>query len=614
MCGIAGFIGEGNQAILHAMTSALVHRGPDAEGYWNNPTEGVYLGHRRLSIIDIDSGQQPMQDAAGDIVVVFNGEIYNHPELRSELVSRGYSFTTDHSDTEVLIHGYREWGEDLPNHLNGMWSFVIWDERRKRLFASRDRFGKKPLYYCHVGSTFIFASELTALLQHPDTPRELSTLALKKYYAYGFIPSPHSIYQQVFKLRPGFNLTFYENTIRLASYWRYQAEPFTEIPDNPVGEWGEELLGLLEKAVSRRMMSDVPLGVFLSGGIDSSAVTAIASKIDRHEGQLQTFSIGFDEASFDESSQAARVAQLFHTNHHCEVLSLDTALNRCEAIIDKLDEPMGDSSLLPTFLLSELTRKHVTVSLGGDGADELFAGYDPFRALMPAGYYSSIVPKPAHRCIEFIANKLPTFHHYMSLDYRVKRTLRGLGYPKHLWNSIWLGPLSPPELSDLFDEPCNLEEVYSDAIESWDKCEATALVDKTIDFYMNLYLPDNIMCKIDRAGMLNSLEVRSPFLDIDLVNFARKIPANYKLRNGTTKFILKKALESTLPAEVLYRKKKGFAAPIGPWFKDQKLSFSPNNDFERRMLKAHQAGKQDNRSYLWNSWVLKNKGFEVGNR
>jgi asparagine synthase (glutamine-hydrolysing) len=272
---------------------------------------------------------------------------------------------------------------------------------------------------------------------------------------------------------------------------------------------------------------------------------------------------------------------------------------------------MGDSSILPTFLLSELTRKKVTVSLGGDGADELFAGYDPFRALMPAGYYSAIVPKPVHRCIEFIANKLPTFHHYMSLDFRIKRTLRGLGYQKQLWNPIWLGPLSPPELSDLFDEPCEIEEVYAEAIESWDSCESTALVDKTIDFYMNLYLPDNIMCKIDRAGMLNSLEVRSPFLDIDLVNFARKIPANYKLRNGTTKFILKKALEPLLPADVLYRKKKGFGSPIGPWFKDQKLNFSPNNDFEQRMLKAHQAGRQDNRSYLWNSWVLKNKGFEV---
>lgn len=611
MCGIAGFIGEGNQAILHAMTSALVLRGPDDEGYWDKPDLGVYLGHRRLSIIDVDSGQQPMQNTAGDIVVVFNGEIYNHQELRTELIGLGYVFTTDHSDTEVLLHGYRAWGEDLPNHLNGMWSFALWDDRKKRLFASRDRFGKKPFYYCLVNRTLIFASELTALLQHPDTPREVSPLSLKKYYAYGFIPSPHSIYRQVFKLRPGHNLTFCQNEIKVFPYWRYKAEPFTVIPENPIENWAEELLSLLKNAVKRRMISDVPLGVFLSGGVDSSAVTAIASQLDNTRSRLQTFSIGFDELSFDESAQAERVAHLFGTHHHCEVVSLETILDRCEEIVGKLDEPMGDSSLLPTFMLSELTRKHVTVALGGDGADELFAGYDPFKALMPSAYYSSLIPKPVHRCIEFLANQLPTFHHYMSLDFKLKRTLRGLGYQKCLWNPVWLGPLSPAELGDLFDEPCNVEEVYSDAIESWENCEATGLVDKTIDYYINLYLPDNILLKVDRASMMNSLEVRSPFLDIDLVNFARKIPAEYKFRNGTTKFILKKALEPLLPADVLNRKKKGFAVPIGPLFKNQKLNFKTSNDFERQMLSRHQEGKQDNRAYLWNSWVLKNNGFEI---
>ncbi len=609
MCGITGFVGEGNQAMLHAMTGALVHRGPDAEGFWWSASAAVHLGHRRLSVIDVTDGRQPMADVSGEITIVFNGEIYNHKELRTQLEARGHRFVTDHSDTEVLIHGYREWGESLPDHLNGMWAFAIWDEPAKKLFASRDRFGKKPFYYCLTGNTLIFASEVTALLKHPKVAGEVSLPGLKKYYAYGFIPSPASIYQDVSKLPPGHNLTFQQKSLKVNAYWRYKAEPFEHIPENAVSRWGDELIDLLQKSVSRRMMSDVPLGVFLSGGVDSSAITAIASE---YADNLQTFSIGFNESTFDESQYASRVADLFQTDHHNETFSIDRAFNHAETIIRQLDEPLGDSSLLPTYLLSEVARKNVTVALGGDGADELFAGYDPFRALRPATYYSSVVPGPVHQCIEFLANKLPTFHHYMSLDFKIKRTLRGLGHQKQLWNPVWLGPLSPSELNDLFSEPCDIEEVYAEAIETWDRCESSNMVDKTIDFYMNLYLPDNILTKIDRASMMHSLEVRTPFLDIDLVNFARKIPADYKLRNGTTKFILKNALERFLPSDVLYRKKKGFAVPVGSWFKDRKLEFACSNPFEEKMLQAHHRGNADHRLYLWNTWVLKNKGIDIG--
>ncbi len=615
MCGIAGFAGSGERGHLERMTTALTHRGPDDSGLWCEEKTGVYLGHRRLSIIDLAGGHQPMWTADGQLGIVFNGEIYNYADLREELTKLGHRFHTDHSDTEVLLIAYREWGEEMTSRLNGMWAFVIYDRAARRLFASRDRFGKKPFYYCHKGGDFIFASELRAMDHHPAVPRSLSILALKKYFAYGYIPSPHSIYEGVRKLPAGCSLTFELDSRRLKvrPYWDFVIEPFEENPENCEDAWAEELRHLLEKSVQRRLMSDVPLGIFLSGGIDSSAIAAFAAK-HVPQGELNTFSIGFTEAGFDESEHALKIARKLRTHHRAETLDLDKARELLPGIVARLDEPMGDSSLLPTYLLSQITRKHVTVALGGDGGDELFAGYDPFRALKRAGLYSKLVPKPVHMGIRMAAGWIPVSHTNISLDFKIKRTLRGLSYPWNVRCPVWMGPLDPKEIRGLFQEKTPLEELYSEAIEAWDGCRQSNLVDRTMQFYVKLYLQDDILTKVDRASMMNSLEARSPFLDIDFVNFVRRIPNTYKYRNGTTKYILKKALEPVLPKSILHRSKKGFGIPIGRWLNDHPGFFfgedSPSSlpmlhpAFIENKRAAHATGKNDERAFLWNYWLL----------
>ena len=610
MCGIAGFAGRGDRGVLRRMTDAIAHRGPDAEGHWAEESAGVFLGHRRLSIVDLSGGAQPMWTADGEIGVVFNGEIYNHAELRAELKARGCEFVTDHSDTEVLLHGYREWGESFTERLNGMWAFVIYDRARQRLFGSRDRFGKKPLYYFHEGETFAFASELPALLQHPNCPRNLSPLSLKKYFAYCYIPAPRSIYERVWKLPGGHSFTFdlASRELKTWRWWEFVLE--TGGPAKDEETLCEEIRATLERAVQRRLMSDVPLGVFLSGGIDSSAIAALAAK-HVPAGQLNTFSIGFNEPSFDESSYAQLVAEKLGTRHRSEVLDLDKSVALLPEIVVRLDEPLGDGSLLPTYLLSRFTRQHVTVALGGDGGDELFAGYDPFRALRAAELYSKLVPRPLHHAIRLVAARLPVSHENVSFDFKIKRTLSGLSYPPKLWNAVWMGALEPSDLAQLFREPCDEEEIYSEAIEAWDRCAQPNLVDRTLQFFTNLYLQDGILAKTDRASMMCSLEARSPFLDIEVVDLARRIPWQLKLRGGQTKWILKRALAPLLPREIIDRKKKGFGMPIGRWLREGKFEFDhartfPHLDvaFAERQHAAHMAGTRDERLFLWSYWLL----------
>jgi len=612
MCGITGFVGSGTLSDLQNMTDLLTHRGPNDAGVWSDKSTRVFLGHRRLSIIDIKNGHQPMQTADDRFIVVFNGEIYNFQELRITLESKGHKFMTDHSDTEVLLHGYSEWGENLPGRLNGMWAFAIFDQEKKELFLSRDRFGKKPLFYSLQNKTFAFASELTSIIRHPRIDASVAIKSLKKYFAYGYIPAPNSYYEKIYKLPGGYNLVFDMKNFSLKTqkYWDFILSPFETAPKNPEDEWGEQLRELLEKAVKRRLISDVPIGVFLSGGVDSSSITAFASKELQGE-NLKTFSIGFAEESFDESEYSKIVAELFRTDHHLEILSMEKARGLLPEIVSRLDEPMGDSSLLPTYLLCRETVKHVTVALGGDGADELFAGYDPFKALKLAEVYKTMIPKPIHQGIRIAMGLLPATHTNMSLDFKINRTLRGLSYPKKLWNSVWLGPLSPEELNALFDEPIDIEDIYSEAIDYWEACNQDNLVDQTLQFYTKLYLQDDILVKADRASMMNSLEVRSPFLDIGLVDFVRRIPWQWKYRNGQTKYILKKALEPVLPEKILYRSKKGFGAPIGTWFKDGLLEIDLNkkvhgmsHQIVKQMMNSHKQNKIDHRAFLWNYWLL----------
>ena len=607
MCGIAGFLGAGTRADLERMTRRIAHRGPDAEGFHS---EGeLHLGHRRLSIVDLECGAQPMSTPDGSAWIVFNGEIYNHAELRKELQEKGRIFQTDHSDTEVLLHGYLEWGEALVDRLNGMWAFAIWDTAKRRLFVSRDRFGKKPLYWFYRNGTFGFGSELTALLEHPNCPHGMSKRAVQKLFAYALIPAPLSVVDGVNKLPAGHNL-FVEagSEPRVKRYWRFQLEPDEALARKPEGELAEELRELLDRAVARRLMADVPLGVFLSGGIDSTGVAALAA---RHvgTGMLRTFSVGFTEPSFDESEYATMAAKFLGTQHQLEVLDLDQACECLPEIFAKLDEPQGDNSLLPTWLLSRFTRKHVTVALGGDGGDELFAGYDTFPGLKQAELYSKVVPKPVHASLRALMGLLPVSHKNLSFDFKVKRGLRGVSYPAPAWNALWLGALEPREIEELLGERVSVEDLYSEAIETWDACAQKNLTDRTLQFYTEIYLQDGILAKVDRASMMHGLEARSPFLDIEVANFARRLPHSFKLRDGVTKYILKKALEPVIPAEIIYRKKKGFGTPVGAWFKTGRITppEAPgltNSKFVQSKLRLHRDGKADERLFLWCQMTL----------
>jgi asparagine synthase (glutamine-hydrolysing) len=610
MCGIAGFFGAGDEAVLRRMTDRLVHRGPDDDGVLIDGDGRAFLGFRRLAILDIAGGRQPMLTDDGSLALVFNGEIYNFRELREELVRAGARFRTDHSDTEVLLHGYRQWGEDLPNHLNGMWAFAIHDRARRRVFLSRDRFGKKPLFWCMREGTLVFASELTALREHPLAPGELSVVALQKYFGYGFVPAPQTFFRDVHKLPAGHSMVFDLSTRsrRIAQYWTYRPEPFDARPAHAEEHWADELLTRLEGAVSRRLVADVPIGCFLSGGIDSSVVAALAMR--RHTGgPIRAFTIGFEEATFDETRYARLVAQHIGASHDVETLSIERALEILPEIARRWDEPIADSSMLPTFLLCRHARRHVTVALGGDGADELLAGYDPFKVLRYAQWYERFVPKPMHRALSMLAARLPVSHRYMSFDFRLKRTLRGLNHAPPLWLPVWMAPLGKSELEDLFRTPVSLEEVFSEAIEAWDACPSSDPVERAISYYIRFYLQEDILVKVDRASMLNSLEVRAPFLDCDLVDFLRRLPSDCKLRGDTTKWILRRVAELLLPREVIERGKQGFAVPIGNWFVEDRFPRRQterviNPDFWAQQLSAHQSLSTDARAYLWSDWLL----------
>lgn len=609
MCGIAGFVGEGDRGHLIAMTRALAHRGPDDEQLYVDQDLRVFLGFRRLAIIDPVDGVQPMWSRDGSIAVIFNGEIYNHLELRAELEEKGHRFFTDHSDTEVLVHGYAQWGQDLPRHLNGMFAFVVFDRTRRLLFASRDRFGEKPLYYIARPGFFAFASELAALVCHPKADRTLDSRALQKFFAYGYLPAPNAIYRGTRKLPGGYCLTFDLDSGRTVEtrYWQFTIEAEDHAPAARIAPLAEELRALLDRSVARRLVSDVPLGVFLSGGIDSSLVLAMAAR-HRPPESLDTFTIGFIEPSFDESVFAAQVAEALGTRHHQRVLDLEAGRDAAEGVLRRLGEPLGDASILPTWLLSAFARESVTVALSGDGGDELFAGYDPFAALEPAAWYGRLVPTSVHLLLRRAAERLPKSAKNMSLDFRLRRALAGLSYPAQCQNPAWMAPVEPALIKAMFEEPLSVEELYSEAIELWDRSPAQNPVDRTLEFFTNLYLPDDILTKTDRATMMVSLEARAVFLDNEIVEFCRRLPRGYKFRHGVRKYLLKKAAAGLVPETVLRRKKKGFGIPLARWLRE-----IPSNPpvapicgirmpWVEDQWRNFRAGLSDERLFLW-SWL-----------
>ena len=606
MCGIAGFWGAGDQAVITAMTDALAHRGPDGYGYHVDEDSRIFLGHRRLAIIDIGGGAQPMWNEDQTVGVVFNGEIYNHVELRRLLEDRGHRFQSDHSDTEVLVHGYEEWGTELPLRLNGMFAFAIWDKARSRLFLARDRFGEKPLFYTKAPHLFAFASELSSLQRHPQVDTTLDVRSLQKLFGYGFFPGSRTPYRSISKLPGGhwLLLDLKSNSVTLRRYWKFSLQPDAALLERDEEDLADELDSLLTQAVKRRLISDVPIGLFLSGGIDSSAVLAAATHL-MDPSQIRTFTVGFNEASFDETDYARRVAGILGTQHEVRKLDLDQARDVIPKLLNQMSEPLGDSSLLPTYLLSEFTRRHVTVALSGDGADELFAGYDPFHALKPAAAYSALVPGPVHQIVRKLASHLPVSTRNMSLDFKLKRTLNGLSYGSRLWNPVWLGPLSPPEIGRVFGQEIRAEELYEEAVELWDGAPHLNLVEKTMEFYTTFYLQDGILTKVDRASMLNSLETRAVFLDNDLVEFAGRLPTSLKYRNGKGKYLLKKVLSRRLPADIVDRPKKGFGIPLALWLREVPKQIPLNGiagidtGEVAELWRTHRSGRANNAIALW---------------
>ena len=609
MCGLAGFAGQGNAGTLERMTEALRHRGPDGSGHFADRERQIYLGHRRLSIIDIDGGRQPMWNADGTIGVVYNGEIYNHRKLRRELEASGHVFASSHSDTEVLVHGYAEWGNELPKRLNGMFAFVIYDVNAGELFMSRDRFGEKPLYYADTPGGFVFASEMAALLQHGSVSGELDSKALQKLFAWGYLPAPNALYKGCRKLPAGHNARYrlQKKELSITPYWLFELMPDECLGDADESRLAEELRHLLFQAVERRLISDVPLGLFLSGGLDSSSVLAGAVAA-MGDAPPDTFCIGFQDPSYDESHHARAIARHFGSAHREQVLDFTQAEAEIPRVLSHMREPIGDASILPTYLLSRFTREHVTVALSGDGGDELLAGYDPFKALAGARVYKALMPGSLHRGLRKLTDFLPKSQANMSLDFKLRRALRGLSYAEGAWNPAWMSPLEPEEIHDVFEAPLTAEELYAEALELWERRPGASLVDRSLEFFTRFYLPDDILTKVDRASMMVSLETRAVFLDNDLVDFCQRLPHRFKFRGGEGKYLLKKAMAGILPEETLQRSKKGFGIPLMRWLRELPELKSPaalpgmRPNYITDAWQAHRGGKADHRLFLW-QWL-----------
>jgi len=610
MCGIAGFVnGEGRPAdagTLARMTATLAHRGPDGSGtHLDGPAA---LGHRRLSIIDIGGGAQPMANEDGTVHVTFNGEIYNDLPLRDLLRRAGHTFRTG-SDTESLVHLYEQDGVDFARRLNGMFAMAIWDSRRRRLVLSRDRMGQKPLVYAELpGGGLAFGSEPKAVLTHPEVGRGLDPRGLARYLFYEYVPAPHSIWQGMKKLPPGHTLVWEEGRVEVAPFWTSPEPAASALPFEEAARafWGD-----LVASVGRHRRSDVPLGVFLSGGVDSSSVAAAACEFSA-AGAVRTFSIGFDDPSFDESGHAREVARHLGTDHRERTFAAEDVLRLLPEVAGWLDEPFGDASILPTHLLSRFAREEVTVALGGDGADELLAGYPTFRAERASAVFRRL-PRAARSMAEAAVGRMPVDLGNMSLDFKLKQFLRGAGEATSLAHQRWLGSFSGPEIRALLADP-GAFAVEDEHVDRAGRLPAGLdPLSRSLRLYQDTYLPDDILAKVDRASMACGLEVRAPFLDAELVDSIQAMPAVFKYGRGRTKRILKEAARGRLPSAILDRPKKGFGIPVARWLRgplspllDDLLGpdrlraqglFHPAE--VARRIREHREGSRDHRKPLW---------------
>lgn len=624
MCGLCGLFNVGTnepvgEPLLKAMADTIAHRGPDAEGFFTAGSVG--LAHRRLSIIDLAGGAQPMASGDQSVVVVFNGEIYNFPELKRQLEEKGYTFKTK-SDTEVIVYLYQEVGVQCFEQLRGMFAIAIWDARKRQVVLARDRVGKKPLFYYYDGKRCAFGSEMKTILEVPGIRREIDLEAFSDYFSLLYVPAPKSIYKHIRKVQPGHYAVISEQGFREVPYWDLT---FGHVEERSEQEWVEQLLDLYRESVKIRLMSDVPLGAFLSGGVDSSSVVALMSEVMGEP--VITSSIGFKEKAFDELEYARLIARQFKTKHHEEVVEPDAA-----AILSRLvwhyDEPFADSSAIPTYYVSKMAREHVTVALSGDGGDEFFAGYRRYKLDARENAIRKLIPGPLRRGLFGPLASLYPKADWAPRIFRGKATFESLAC-SHIEGYFRSVSACRPEAKQMLLHPdvqrqlhgyetVDLFRMYYDKAGTTDPLSRIQYVD------IKTYLPDDILAKVDRASMANSLEVRAPLLDHRLIELTARMPSSLKLKGAMGKYILKKSFEPLLPQEILYRPKMGFGVPIGGWLRKemrpmaeaQLLEGDSNGMLDKRgvarLWNEHQSGLRDRSTELWTLLMFRLWQEEIG--
>jgi len=618
MCGIAGIVNldgaAADSTLLARMNEAIRHRGPDEEGSYLHANVGLAM--RRLAIIDLAGGQQPITNEDRTCWIVFNGEIYNYRELKARLENLGHRFRTD-CDTETIVHAYEEFGADCPRHLRGMFAFAIWDSRKQELFLARDRVGKKPLLYSKTGGAFLFGSEFSALLVHPSVGREVNREAIHDYLSFMCVPAPQTAYRDIRKLEPGHSLTLKgDGEIKIERYWQPDFSKKIKITEE---EAGERALELLREAVRVRLMSEVPLGAFLSGGVDSSAVVALMA--EESSTPVKTFSIGFDEQDFSELHHARRVAHRVGAEHH-EFIVRPDALEVLPTLVEHYGEPYADSSAIPTYYVSRETRRHVTVALNGDGGDECFAGYERYAAMRLSETYRRLPGVLREQVIRRAVSLLPASELRRGRVRSLKRFIRAASLPPVERYLSWVSTFDPRAKRELYTDEFRRETEGADVrrwLAPWfARANGAGVVDASLLTDTMTYLPNDLLVKVDIASMAVSLEARSPFLDHHVIEFAASLPERLKLRGLTTKYILKKTLKRLLPAENLTRGKMGFGVPVGQWLRgplqgflrEQLLSEKSARrrllrpEGVRRMVELHTEGRRDYANQLWTLLML----------
>ena len=616
MCGITGIFNTRGKAdidrgVLHRMNESQFHRGPDEGGLHIEP--GVGLGHRRLSIIDLSTGQQPLYNEDNSVCVVFNGEIYNYQELIPELQALGHVFHT-RSDTEVIVHAWEAWGESCVNRFRGMFAFALWDRNRETLFVARDRLGVKPLYYALLDDgTFLFGSELKSLLAHGSLRREIDPCAVEEYFALGYVAEPRAIFKQAKKLPPAHTLLLRRGQPvgEPREYWDVR---FTL--DNPISDADAraELTHRLEESIKLRMISEVPLGAFLSGGVDSSAVVAIMAGLSNTA--VNTCSIGFSDPAFNESEFAKMVADRYKTNHHLDVVESDD-FDLIDTLARLYDEPYADSSAIPTYRVCQLARKHVTVALSGDGGDESFGGYRRYKLHLMEEKMRSALPLALRRPLFGTLGKLYPKADWAPRVFRAKTTFEGISRTSVEGYFHSMSLIRDPMRQNLYSSSFRSQLGGYSAIDVFDRHARRAGTDDPLGLIQYIdthtYLIGDINTKVDRASMAHSLEVREPLMDHELVEWLATLPSSFKMRDSETKYLLKKSMEPLLPSDVLYRPKMGFAVPLARWFRgplrkrvrDSLLKGQIadsgwfNQDSVRQMVEQHESGVRDHSTPIW---------------